>query len=53
MNAEPNLPRRHPVTSVLAAVLSLVIALALLGGVTESFQRDGTPFEQLVTAEYA
>jgi hypothetical protein len=53
MNAVPKLPRRHPVTSVLAAVLSVVIALALLGGVTESFQRDGAPFEQLVVAEHA
>jgi len=53
MNATPKLPRRHPVTSALAVVLSAVIALALLGGVTELFQRDGTPFEQLVAAEHA
>ena len=53
MNAVPKLPRRHPVTSALAVVLSAVIALALLGGVTELFQRDGTPFEQLVAAEHA
>jgi hypothetical protein len=53
MNAMPKLPRRHPVASVLAAVLSVVIVLALLGGVTESFQRDGAPFEQLVAAEHA
>jgi len=53
MNAMPKLPRRHPVASVLAAVLSVVIVLALLGGVTESFQRDGAPFEHLVAAEHA
>ena len=53
MNATPKLPRRHPVTSALAVVLSVVIALALFGGVTELFQRDGTPFEQLVAAEHA
>jgi hypothetical protein len=52
MNATPKLPRRHPVTSALAVVLSVVIAVALLGGVTELFQRDGTPFEQLVAAEH-
>ena len=53
MNAMPKLPRRHPVASVLAAVLSVVIVLALLGAVTELFQRDGAPFEQLVAAEHA
>ena len=53
MNATPKLPRRHPVTSALAVVLSVVIALALLSGVTELFQRDGTPFEQLVAAAHA
>ena len=53
MNATPKLPRRHPVTSAVAAVLSAVIALALLGGVTELFQREGAPFEQLVAAEHA
>jgi hypothetical protein len=53
MNAAPKLPRRHPITSALAVVLSVVIALALLGGVSQLFQRDGTPFEQLVAAEHA
>ena len=53
MNATLKLPRCHPITSALAAVLSVVIALVLLGGVTELFQRDGTPFEQLVVAEHA
>jgi len=53
MNATPKLPRRHPITSAPAAVLSVVIALVLLGSVTELFQRDGTPFEQLVAAEHA
>jgi len=53
MNATLKLPRRHPITSALAAVLSVVIALVLLGSVTELFQRDGTPFEQLVAAEHA
>ena len=53
MNATPKLPRRHPITSALAAVLSVAIALVLLGGVTDLFQRDGTPFKQLVAAEHA
>jgi len=53
MNASPKLPRRRPVTSAIAAVLSVVIALALLGGITELFQRDGAPFEQIVAAEQA
>jgi len=49
----PKLPRRHPVASVLAAILSALIVLTLLGGVAESFQRDGAPFEQIVAAEHA
>jgi len=53
MNASPKLPRRRPVTSAVAAVLSAVITLALLGGITELFQRDGAPFEQVVAAEHA
>ena len=53
MNATPKLPRRHPVTSALAAVLAAVIALALLGSITDLFQRDGAPFEQVVAAEHA
>ena len=53
MNATPTLPRRHPLKSAIAAVLSVVISLALLASVTELFQRDGAPFEQVVAAEHA
>ena len=53
MNAKPTLARRHVVTTTVAAALSALIAIGLLTTVTGLFQRDGTPFEQLVIAEHA
>ena len=53
MNAKPTLARRHVVTTIVAVALSCLIAIGLLTAVTELFQRDGAPFEQVVTAEHA
>ncbi len=38
---------------ITAAVLSAFIAIGLLTAVTGLFQRDGAPFEQVVSAEHA
>jgi hypothetical protein len=51
MNAKPTLARRHVVTTIVAAALSALIAIGLLTAVTDLFQRDGAPFEQVVVAE--
>ena len=53
MNGKPVLARPHVVTTVVAATLSAVIAIGLLISVAWLFQRDGVPFEQVVTAEHA
>ena len=53
MNAKPTLARRHVVTTIVAAALSALIAIGLLTAVTDLFQRDGAPFEQVVIAEGA
>ena len=53
MNAKPTLARRHVVTTIVAAALSALIAIGLLTAVTDLFQRDGAPFEQVVIAEDA
>src|SRR5271169_6699253 len=53
MNAKSKLARPRVVTTVAAAALSTVIAIGLLTAVTGLFQRDGTPFEQVVIAEHA
>jgi hypothetical protein len=53
MNAKPTLARPHVVTTLVAVALSTLIAIGLLTAVTGLFQRDGAPFEQLVTAEHA
>jgi hypothetical protein len=53
MNARPTLARRHVVTTIVAAALSVLIAIGLLTAVTDLFQRDGAPFEQVVIAEDA
>ena len=52
MNAKPTLARRHVVTTIIAAALSALIAIGLLTTVTDLFQRDGVPFEQVVIAEH-
>jgi hypothetical protein len=38
---------------MVAAALSILIAIGLLTAVTGLFQRDGAPFEQVVIAEHA
>ncbi len=53
MNTKPAFARRHAVTTIVAAALSVLIAIGLLTAVTGLFQRDGTPFEQVVIAERA
>jgi hypothetical protein len=53
MNAKPTLARPHVVTTIVAAALSALIAIGLLSAVIGLFQRDGTPFEQVVIAEHA
>ncbi len=53
MNAKPAFARRPAAVNVAAAALAVLIGLGSLGAVTGMFQRDGTPFEQLVVAEQA
>jgi len=53
MNAKPTLARPHVVTTVFAAALSSFIAIGLLSAVVGLFERDGTPFEEVVIAEHA
>ena len=53
MNAKPTFARPHGATTIIAAALSASIAIGLLTAVTGLFQRDGTPFEQVVIAEHA
>jgi hypothetical protein len=57
MNAKPFLayPHSHPHvrTTIIAAALSALIAIALLSAVAGLFLRDGTPLEQIVIAEHA
>ncbi|MGA2552359.1 MAG: hypothetical protein ABSF50_19610 [Burkholderiaceae bacterium] len=53
MNDKPILPRPHAGTTVAAAALSSFIAIGLLTAVVGLFERDGTPFEQVVVAEHA
>jgi len=53
MNAKPVLARPHVVTTIVAGTLSALISIGLLTAVTGLFQRDGAPFEQIVTAEDA
>jgi hypothetical protein len=53
MNATPAFARRSAAVHVAAAALAVLIGLGTLGAVTGMFQREGTPFEQLVAAEQA
>lgn len=53
MNAKPTLARPHVVTNVAAAALSSFIAIGLLAAIVGLFERDGSPFEQVVIAEHA
>ena len=53
MNAKPTLARPHVAATLVAATLSVFIAIGLLTAVTGLFQRDGAPFEQVVIAEHA
>jgi hypothetical protein len=53
MNAKPVLARPHLVTTIVAVALSALIAIGLLTAITDLFQRDGAPFEQVVVAEDA
>jgi hypothetical protein len=53
MNARSTLARPNVITTIAAAALAVLIAIGLLSSVAGLFERDGTPFEQLVTAERA
>jgi hypothetical protein len=53
MNVKPTLARPHVVTTIVAAALSTLIAIGLLSAISGLFQRDGSPFEQVVIAEHA
>jgi len=53
MNAKPTLARPYVAATMVAAALSILIAIGLLTAVTGLFQRDGAPFEQVVIAEHA
>ena len=51
MTAKPTLARPQVVTTIVAAATSAFIAIGLLTAVTDLFQREGAPFEQVVIAE--
>lgn len=53
MNDLPTLSRPNVAVTFVAAALAGLIGIGVLGLVTGMFQRDGTPFEQLVAAERA
>jgi len=53
MNAKPTLARPYVAATMVAAALSMLIAIGLLTAVTRLFQGDGAPFEQVVIAEHA
>jgi hypothetical protein len=53
MNAKPAFARRPAAVPAAAAVLAALIGLGVLSAVTGMFQREGTPFEQVVVAEQA
>lgn len=52
MNAK-HMPTRPHIVTTLAAALATLIAIGILTAVTDLFQRDGAPFEQVVIAEHA
>jgi hypothetical protein len=53
MNAKSALAQPHVGTKLVAAALSALIGISLLSAVTGLFQRNGTPFDQVVAAERA
>ena len=53
MNAKPTFAAPSPLSITVAAALAAFIAIGLLTAVVFLFQRDGTPLEQLATAERA
>ena len=53
MNAKPTLTRPHVAVTMVAAALSILIAIGLLTAVTGLFQRGGAPLKQVVIAEHA
>ena len=53
MSAKPVLAHPHVVATIVAATLSIIVAIGLLSAITGLFQRNGTPFEQIVIAEHA
>jgi hypothetical protein len=44
---------RSPVSAIVFAVLAALIGVGVPAGVTGAFQRDGAPFEELLTAQHA
>ena len=53
MNTKPVLARPHIGTTLVAAVLSVLIGIGLLAAIAGVFLRDGAPLEQVVIAEHA
>jgi hypothetical protein len=53
MNAKPTLASPRAGITFAAAALAALIGLGLLSSVTVLFQRDGSPYEQVVVAERA
>ena len=53
MNARPVLAHPHVGVSIVAAALSVLIALGLSSAVAGLFLRDGAPLGQIVIAERA
>jgi len=52
MNAKPVLARPHVATTIAAIALSAFIAIGLLTAISELFQRDGAPLQEVVVAEH-
>ena len=53
MDAKLTYPQSSPLSTSAVAAIAALIAIGLLTAVAFLFQRDGTPLEQLATAERA
>jgi hypothetical protein len=53
MNTKQSLSPVCPVNHFVSAALAGIIAIGILAGITELFQRDGPPMERLAAAERA
>lgn len=53
MHAKPTLPQSSSLSTAVAAAFAAFIAIGTLSAVAFLFQRDGTPFEVVASAERA